>query len=118
MANFLDELFKVLADAKAYRDSLNTEVPVEDDCDDENDVDTAVPVSVCVGDKVLIEDADKGIFYGVVSDFDEDEDGKYSRIVTDCYKRNRDGELVKRVFRTGRAVGVERKGTKIVEVLD
>lgn len=115
MANFLDELLKVIADAKAYRDSLDTEVPVEDDCDDD---DVCPAVSVCVDDKVLIEDADKGIFSGVVSDFGEDEDGKYARIVTDCYKRNQEGELVKRVFRTGTVVGVERKGTKIIEVLD
>lgn len=126
MANFLDELLKIFADAKAYRDSLDTEArdhyaPVEDDCDDYDDDDdhdyAGVAVSVCVGDTVLIEDADKGVFSGVVLDFGEDEYGHYARIATDCYKRNRAGDFVKRVFRTSTAIGVERKGTKIVEVL-
>lgn len=110
--NFLDDLMKIFADAKAYRDSLDAEAPVEDDCDD-----AGTAVSVCVGDTVLITDADKGTFSGVVLDFGEDEDGHYARIATDCYKRNRAGEFVKRVFRTSTAIGVERKGTKIVEVL-
>lgn len=118
--NFLEDLMKIFADAKAYRDSLDAEAkehyaPVEDDCDDEDDA--ADVVSVCVGDAVLITDADKGTFSGVVLDFGEDEYGEYARVATDCYKRNRAGEFVKRVFRTGAAVGVDRKGTKIVEVL-
>lgn len=120
--NFLDDLLKIFADAKAYRDSLDAEAkehyaPVEDDYDDDDQDYAGTAVQVCVGDTVLITDADKGTFSGVVLDFGEDEDGHYARIATDCYKRNRAGEFVKRVFRTSTAIGVERKGTKIVEVL-
>lgn len=119
--NFLEDLMKIFADAKAYRDSLDAEAkehyaPVEDDCDDDEEY-AGTAVQVSVGDTVLITDADKGTFSGVVLDFGEDEDGHYARIATDCYKRNRAGEFVKRVFRTSTAIGVERKGTKIVEVL-
>lgn len=120
--NFLDDLLKIFADAKAYRDSLDAEAtehyaPVEDDCDDDDHSYAGTAVHVSVGDTVLIEDADKGVFSGVILDFGEDEYGHYARVATDCYKRNRAGDFVKRVFRTSTAIGVERKGTKIVEVL-